>query len=140
MATTQTFDDRDPVEALAEEFLLRRRNGEQPTVREYVDAYPSLAEGIRTHFPTVLMLEHFKSCSLSSPCSSPCGSEVAMFMKRSRNRFSVASPSRFSRKIRYSIPTNFIVFTARLEPRPVCITPTSCLSSVSDSRTAGIIL
>ena len=56
MATTQTFDDRDPVEALAEEFLLRRRNGEQPTVREYVDAYPSLAEGIRTHFPTVLML------------------------------------------------------------------------------------
>lgn len=59
-------EERDPVETLAEEFLIRRRRGEHPTISEYVAANPALADGIRAHFPTVLMLEQFKSCTQSS--------------------------------------------------------------------------
>ena len=43
-------DGRNPVEALAEEFLDRHRRGERPTVREYVDRHPSLADEIRDLF------------------------------------------------------------------------------------------
>ena len=50
-------DSRNPVEALAEEFLDRKRRGEQPTLREYVDRYPELADDIRDLFPALLMME-----------------------------------------------------------------------------------
>jgi len=50
-------DGRNPVEALAEEFLDRKRRGEQPTLREYVDRYPELADDIRDLFPALLMME-----------------------------------------------------------------------------------
>lgn len=59
-------EDRDPVEALGEEYLERRRRGEDPQIGEYTDAHPQLADGIREHFPTMLALEQLKSCSLSS--------------------------------------------------------------------------
>jgi serine/threonine protein kinase/Flp pilus assembly protein TadD len=48
---------REPVERLAEEFLQRHRRGEQPSVTEYADRYPDLAEEIRDVFPTLLVLE-----------------------------------------------------------------------------------
>ncbi len=48
---------RDPVEALAEEFLERRRRGEQATVSEYASRHPHLAEEILELFPTFLDLE-----------------------------------------------------------------------------------
>ena len=50
-------DDRNPVEALAEDFLDRKRRGEQPTLGEYVERYPALAEDIRDLFPALLMME-----------------------------------------------------------------------------------
>src|SRR5271165_4591382 len=50
-------DQRNPVEALAEEFLDRKRKGEQPTLREYVERYPELADEIRDLFPALLMME-----------------------------------------------------------------------------------
>ena len=50
-------DARNPVEALAEEFLDRKRRGEQPTLREYVERYPELADDIRDLFPALLMME-----------------------------------------------------------------------------------
>jgi eukaryotic-like serine/threonine-protein kinase len=37
---------RDPVEALAEEFVARRRRGESVTVEEYAHRYPELADDI----------------------------------------------------------------------------------------------
>jgi hypothetical protein len=37
---------RDPVEALAEEFVARRRRGESVTVEEYAHRYPDLADDI----------------------------------------------------------------------------------------------
>ena len=50
-------DGRNPVELLAEEFLDRKRRGEQPTLREYVERHPELADEIRDLFPALLMME-----------------------------------------------------------------------------------
>jgi serine/threonine protein kinase len=48
---------RHPVEVLAEDFFRRRRQGESPTLTEYVDKYPMLASEIRDLFPTLAMVE-----------------------------------------------------------------------------------
>jgi hypothetical protein len=54
---TSSSGERDPVERLAEEFLDRKRRGEQPTLREYVERHPELAEQIRDLFPALVMME-----------------------------------------------------------------------------------
>ncbi len=54
---TTSSDARNPVEALAEEFLDRKRRGEHPTLREYAERYPELADDIRDLFPALLMME-----------------------------------------------------------------------------------
>ena len=50
-------DARNPVELLAEDFLDRKRRGERPTLREYTERHPELAEEIRDLFPALLMME-----------------------------------------------------------------------------------
>jgi WD40 repeat protein/serine/threonine protein kinase len=50
-------DQRNPVELLAEEFLARKRRGEEPTLREYLERHPDLAGEIRELFPALLMME-----------------------------------------------------------------------------------
>ena len=45
--------ERDPVEMLATEFLERQRQGEHPSINEYVEKYPDLADEIRELFPTI---------------------------------------------------------------------------------------
>jgi eukaryotic-like serine/threonine-protein kinase len=54
---TTSSDARNPVEALAEEFLDRKRRGERPTLREYVERHPDLVDDIRDLFPALLMME-----------------------------------------------------------------------------------
>src|SRR5262249_51595609 len=49
--------DRNPVEALAAEFLDRKRRGEQVTLEEYAERHPELADEIRAVFPALLMME-----------------------------------------------------------------------------------
>jgi len=49
--------ERNPVELLAEEFLDRKRRGERPTLQDYLERYPDLAEEIRDLFPALLMVE-----------------------------------------------------------------------------------
>jgi serine/threonine protein kinase len=49
-----------PVEALAEEYLRRYRQGEQPTLEEYLERYPDLAEQIRAVFPALIAVERLK--------------------------------------------------------------------------------
>ncbi len=50
-------DERNPVELLAEEFLDRKRRGEHPTLDEYLERHPELADDIRDLFPALLMME-----------------------------------------------------------------------------------
>jgi serine/threonine protein kinase/tetratricopeptide (TPR) repeat protein len=53
-------DERGPVELLADEFLARCKRGEKPTIKEYCDDHPELADEIRDVFEAVLMVEDLK--------------------------------------------------------------------------------
>ena len=63
------------VEALAEEFLERRRQGERPTIAEYTAKYPELAEEIRACFPALLLVEDLKpdAAELMGPATTAAG-------------------------------------------------------------------
>ncbi len=52
--------ERDPLEVLASEFVERLRNGEQPSMTEYVAQHPDLAEDINALFPTIIAAERLK--------------------------------------------------------------------------------
>jgi serine/threonine protein kinase/WD40 repeat protein len=60
---------RDPVEKLAEEFAERYRRGERPSLGEYTDRYPELADQIRELFPALVEMEQLGS--LESPPTGP---------------------------------------------------------------------
>jgi len=53
--------DREPLERLAEEFAERFRRGERPSLTEYTERYPELAEQIRDLFPALAVMEQFGS-------------------------------------------------------------------------------
>lgn len=57
---TAINDDRDPVDVAADEFADRYRNGEYPSVTEYVDRFPDLAEELKELLPAVAMMEQLK--------------------------------------------------------------------------------
>jgi serine/threonine protein kinase/WD40 repeat protein len=52
--------ERNPVDRLAEEFAERFRRGERPSLTEYTDRYPELAEQIRELFPALVVMERLK--------------------------------------------------------------------------------
>ena len=47
----------DTLDALADEFAERLRRGESPTIAQYADAHPELADEIRELFPSIQMME-----------------------------------------------------------------------------------
>jgi serine/threonine protein kinase len=53
--------DTDPLVELADEYAERFRRGERPSLAEYTDKYPHLADRIRKLFPTLVMMEEFGS-------------------------------------------------------------------------------
>ncbi len=53
-------EERDPIELMADEFLDRRRNGEDVTIEEYEQKHPDLAEEIRQVLNAMLAMEDFK--------------------------------------------------------------------------------
>jgi WD40 repeat protein/serine/threonine protein kinase/Flp pilus assembly protein TadD len=63
------------VEALAEEFLQRRRLGQRPTIAEYTAKYPELAEEIRACFPALLLVENLKpdAADVTGPATAAAG-------------------------------------------------------------------
>src|SRR5262249_44267366 len=48
------------LERLAEEFVERFRRGERPTLGEYVERYPELADDVRDLFPALVKVEELK--------------------------------------------------------------------------------
>ncbi|MFN0057579.1 MAG: protein kinase domain-containing protein [Planctomycetota bacterium] len=63
---TQELDARDPIELLADEYALRWRRGESPTIAEYEARYPDQAAQIHEIFPPIEMLERLKRARVSS--------------------------------------------------------------------------
>ena len=57
MTTSQFDPDRNPVEVLADEFTARFRRGECPSITEYVEQNPDLADEIQDVFPSIAMME-----------------------------------------------------------------------------------
>ncbi len=58
--------ERNPLEVLADEFVLRYRQGDNPSVDEYASTYPDLAAEIERLFPTILAMEQLKRQSATS--------------------------------------------------------------------------
>jgi eukaryotic-like serine/threonine-protein kinase len=61
MNPTESLSSRDPVEQLAESFLERYRRGERPSLTEYIEARPDLADDIRDLFPALVEIEELKT-------------------------------------------------------------------------------
>ncbi|MDA0588916.1 MAG: serine/threonine-protein kinase [Planctomycetota bacterium] len=53
-------DELNPVDVLADEFSERLREGENPSITEYVIRHPDLEADIRELFPTIAMMEQFR--------------------------------------------------------------------------------
>ena len=54
---TETTSDRNPVDVLADEFSARLRDGDEPSIDEYAEQNPELADEIRATFPSIAMME-----------------------------------------------------------------------------------
>jgi serine/threonine protein kinase len=63
--------ERNPVDRLAEEFAARFRRGERPSLTEYTQRYPDLADEIRELFLALVLMERLK------PPADPTGPEGA---------------------------------------------------------------
>ena len=65
---TESSDARDVLlNQLADEFAARYRHGERPSLQEYCDRHPELADDIREYFPAMAELEQVKDYSLHVP-------------------------------------------------------------------------
>ncbi len=60
---------RNPVEVLADEFLARQRMGEQPSLAEFAERYPDLADEIHELFPLLLEMEDVRQAVAEAPLS-----------------------------------------------------------------------
>jgi len=65
--SASSSSERNPVEALAEEFLQRFRQGERPALSEYTERYPQWANQIRRLFPLLLDMEAARPATQESP-------------------------------------------------------------------------
>ncbi len=64
---SETLSAFDPVDDLVDGFLDRYRRGERPSLTEYTDKHPELAERIRALFPALLVMEELGSGAGEAP-------------------------------------------------------------------------
>ncbi len=57
MMSPSESEQYDLLDQLAEEFAARFRRGERPSLEEYTDRYPELADDIRELFPAMVRVE-----------------------------------------------------------------------------------
>src|SRR5262245_12658252 len=67
---TEQDTDRHPIDAVAEEFAARYRLGENPSVTEYAERFPDLAQQLHDLLPTVTLLEGLKQPGGTRPSGS----------------------------------------------------------------------
>jgi serine/threonine protein kinase/WD40 repeat protein len=65
----ETEKRRNPVEELAESFLRRYRQGDRPSIAEYADKHPELAEQIRELFPALVVMEEIGAEEAAAPAA-----------------------------------------------------------------------
>jgi WD40 repeat protein/serine/threonine protein kinase len=73
-----------PVEALAEELLRRYRQGERPSLAEYLERYPELAEQIRAVFPALIAVEQLKPASADASAAAEAAAALGPLGGRER--------------------------------------------------------
>jgi hypothetical protein len=79
VSTSLNGSERNPVEALAEEFLDRQRRGERPTLDEYCQRHPELAGDIRDLFPVLIRMEDLGAdSSAASPGGGPAPGDARL--------------------------------------------------------------
>ena len=74
MDEARVQNDFDPLDRLADEFVSSRREGKEPSVEMYAVQHPDLAEGIRSLFPVLNLLERNKPAR-SAPKMAEIGRE-----------------------------------------------------------------
>jgi eukaryotic-like serine/threonine-protein kinase len=67
MSTNTSSADYRRFEELAEEFAARYRRGERPSLQEYIDRCPDLADEIRELFPALVEVERVKEDQPARP-------------------------------------------------------------------------
>jgi hypothetical protein len=67
MSTNTSSADYGQFEQLAEEFAARLRRGERPSLQEYIDRCPDLADEIRELFPALVEVERVKEDQPARP-------------------------------------------------------------------------
>ncbi len=76
MTIDSESNERHPIEILADEFSLRLRKGERPTIEEYALKHPDLAESIRSIFPSIALVERVSLIEDQQRKSNPILSEA----------------------------------------------------------------
>ena len=71
MSTTSGSRDYGRFDELAEEFAERYRRGERPSLQEYVDRLPEMAEEIREMFPAMVEVERADGDAQGDPARPP---------------------------------------------------------------------
>ena len=62
----------DPIYRLADEFIERYRRGERPSLTEYTEKYPELAERIRALFPAMVFMERMGELDVAADDETTC--------------------------------------------------------------------
>ncbi len=82
MSSSTTGGERNPVEALAQEYLEHKRRGEPASAEDYAQAHPGLADEILALFPALMTLEtlgsHASSRASEITTRPPAGSSPTM--------------------------------------------------------------
>lgn len=73
---SEPLTEREPIDALADDFLERQRRGEMPSIESYAQAHPDLADEIRDLFPTIAELEGLKRRQANSTSVRPPEKEL----------------------------------------------------------------
>ncbi len=71
--TTDSAADYLLLTRLADEFAARYRAGERPSLQEYVDRHPGLADEIRDLFPAMVEIEQVREDKLDTPSPAAAG-------------------------------------------------------------------
>jgi len=139
---------------LADEFAVRYRRGERPSLQEYIDRHPQLADDIREYFPALAAVEQIKDdrhapVEQAASHALPPLERLGDFRINPRDwprrhgrrlrseQLSLAGMwrSRCCRTRRWPTTKPGSVLSAKPGRPPSCTTPTSCRCSASASMT-----